>query len=377
MGFLTGGLGYIVPFLIVLTVLVFVHELGHYLVARWCKVRIEVFSIGFGPEIFGWHDRAGTRWKFSVIPLGGYVKMFGDADPASMPTTDLATMTPEERAVSFHHKRLTQRIAVVSAGPIANFVFAILVMGALYATVGQPFTPAQVGQVQPGSAAEAGGIKAGDVFLAIDGRKVESFEDVQTLVHLNVGMPMTLLMKRGQEELTLVITPRVSAVTDRLGNVHRLGLLGVEVSGVTFVKRDPLTAIWRAGGETMNITTGTLQAVWQMVIGARGADDLGGPLRIAQMSGEVAKGGIVPLISLMALLSVNLGLINLFPIPVLDGGHLLFYAAEAIRGKPLGPKAQEYGFRFGLALVMMLRVFATWNDLVGLKVVEMLRGLVT
>ena len=377
MGFLTGGLGYIVPFLIVLTVLVFVHELGHYLVARWCKVRIEVFSIGFGPEIFGWHDRAGTRWKFSVMPLGGYVKMFGDADPASMPTTDLAAMTPEERAVSFHHKRLTQRIAVVSAGPIANFIFAILVMGALYATVGQPFTPAQVGQVQPGSAAEAGGIKAGDVFLAIDGRKVESFEDVQTLVHLNVGTPMTLLMKRGQEELTLVITPRVSAVTDRLGNVHRLGLLGVEVSGVTFVKRDPLTAIWRAGGETMNITTGTLQAVWQMVIGARGADDLGGPLRIAQMSGEVAKGGIVPLISLMALLSVNLGLINLFPIPVLDGGHLLFYAAEAIRGKPLGPKAQEYGFRLGLALVLTLMVFATWNDLYQTGFVKFLKSLVT
>jgi regulator of sigma E protease len=377
MSWLTGGLGYIVPFLIVLTVLVFVHELGHYLVARWCKVRIEVFSIGFGPEIFGWYDRAGTRWKLSLMPLGGYVKMFGDADPASMPTTEIAAMTPEERAVSFHHKRLTQRVAVVSAGPIANFVFAILVMAALYATVGQPFTPAQVGQVQAGSAAEAGGIKAGDVFLAIDGRKVESFEDVQTLVHLNVGMPMTLLMKRGQDELTLVITPRVSAVTDRLGNVHRLGLLGVEVSGVTFVKRDPLTAIWRASGETMNITTGTLQAVWQMMIGARGADDLGGPLRIAQMSGEVAKGGIVPLISLMTLLSVNLGLINLFPIPVLDGGHLLFYAAEAIRGKPLGPKAQEYGFRLGLALVLTLMVFATWNDLYQTGFVKFLKSLVT
>jgi regulator of sigma E protease len=377
MGLLTGGLGYIVPFLIVLTVLVFVHELGHYLVARWCKVRIEVFSIGFGPEIFGWYDRAGTRWKFSLMPLGGYVKMFGDADPASMPTTDLAAMTPEERAVSFHHKRLTQRVAVVSAGPVANFVFAILVMAALYATVGQPFTPAQVGQVQAGSAAEAGGIKAGDIFLAIDGRKVESFEDVQTLVHLNVGTPMTLLMKRGQDELTLVITPRVSAVTDRLGNVHRLGLLGVEVSGVTFVKRNPVTAIWRASGETMNITTGTLQAVWQMVIGARGADDLGGPLRIAQMSGEVAKGGIVPLISLMALLSVNLGLINLFPIPVLDGGHLLFYAAEAIRGKPLGPRAQEYGFRLGLALVLTLMVFATWNDLYQTGFVKFLKSLVT
>ncbi len=377
MSFLTGGLGYIVPFLIVLTVLVFVHELGHYLVARWCRVRIEVFSIGFGPEIFGWNDRAGTRWKFSLVPLGGYVKMFGDADPASMPSSELPAMTEAERAVSFHHKRLPQRAAVVSAGPIANFIFAIVVLSALFATVGQPFTPAQVGQVQPGSAAEAGGIEPGDVFLAIDGQSVERFEDVQRFVRLNAGTPMTLLVKRGDQEVTLSVTPKVTAITDRFGNIHQLGLLGIEHSGVDYVRRDPASAVLRASAETLNMTTGTLVAVWQMVIGARTADDIGGPLRIAQMSGEVAQGGVVAMLWFMAVLSINLGLINLFPIPVLDGGHLLFYAAEAIRGKPLGHRAQEYGFRLGLALVLTLMVFATWNDLVHLRVVEFLKSLVT
>lgn len=377
MSFLTGGLGYIVPFLVVLTVLVFVHELGHYLVARWCRVRIEVFSIGFGPEIFGWNDRAGTRWKFSLVPLGGYVKMFGDADPASMPSSELPAMTEAERAVSFHYKRLPQRAAVVSAGPIANFIFAIVVLSALFATVGQPFTPAQVGQVQPGSAAEAGGVKPGDVFLAIDGQSVERFEDVQRLVRLNAGTPMTLLLRRGDNEVTLSVTPKVTSITDRFGNTHQLGLLGIEHSGVEYVRRDPASAILRAGTETMNMTTGTLVAVWQMVIGARTADDIGGPLRIAQMSGEVAQGGVVALLWFMAVLSINLGLINLFPIPVLDGGHLLFYAAEAIRGKPLGHRAQEYGFRLGLALVLTLMIFATWNDLVHLRVVEFLKSLVT
>ncbi len=377
MGLLTGGLGYIVPFLVVLTVLVFVHELGHYLVARWNRVRIEVFSIGFGPEVFGWHDRAGTRWKLSLMPLGGYVKMFGDADPASMPAAELAALSPEEREVSFHHKRLPQRIAVVAAGPLANFVFAIVVLTGLFVTVGQPFTPAQVGSVQAGSAAEAAGIKAGDIFLAIDGQPIERFEDVQRFVRLNSGTPLQLLLQRGGTDLTLAVTPKVTTITDRFGNAHQLGLLGIEHSGVEYVRRDPVSAVWRAGTETLNMTTGTLVAVWQMLIGARTADDLGGPLRIAQMSGEVAQGGVVALLWFMAVLSINLGLINLFPIPVLDGGHLLFYAAEAIRGKPLGHRAQEYGFRLGLALVLTLMVFATWNDLVHLRVVEFLKSLVT
>jgi regulator of sigma E protease len=382
MAFLTGGAQpavtlTIVVFLVVLTVLVFVHELGHYLVARRNGVRIEVFSIGFGPELFGWNDRAGTRWKFSAIPLGGYVKMFGDADPMSMPGEQLQNMSEADRARSFHHKRLGQRAAVVAAGPIANFVFALAVLAALFATVGQTFTPADVGRVQEGSAAAAAGIKAGDVILRIDGEKIDRFEDVQRIVRLNTGTPMTMVLRRGDSDITLNVTPRITPFTDRFGNEHEIALLGIERSGVTYVRRNPVAAVWYAAQDTMDLTTGTLQAVWQMILGLRPADELGGPLRIAQMSGEVAQGGIVPLLYFMAMLSVNLGLINLFPIPVLDGGHLLFYAAEAIRGRPLGQRAQEYGFRVGLALVLTLMVFATWNDLVHLRIVAFLKGLIT
>ncbi len=378
MGFFTGGLGYIVPFLIVLTVLVFVHELGHYLVARWNGVRIEVFSIGFGPEIFGWTDRVGTRWKFSAVPLGGYVKMFGDADPASQPSAEnLERMSDAEKAVSFHHKRLMQRVAVVFAGPAANFLFAVVALSLLFATVGEPFTPPEIGQIQPGSAAEAGGLKAGDTIVAIDGHAIDRFEEVQRDVRLNTGTPMTIEVKRGDNTLTLSITPRITTVTDRFGNQHAFGLLGIERNGVNYLRRNPAAALWQATAETANLTTGTLTAVWQMVIGARPADEIGGPLRIAQMSGEVAQGGVVAVIWFMAVLSVNLGLINLFPVPILDGGHLLFYVAEAVRGRPLGQRAQEYGFRLGLALVLTLMVFATWNDLVHLRVIDFLKGLVS
>jgi regulator of sigma E protease len=367
--FLNHGLTYIIPFLVVLTVLVFVHEFGHYLIARWNRVRVEVFSIGFGPEMFGWWDRAGTRWKFSAIPLGGYVKMFGDSDASSgLPAPGLSRLGQAERDVSFHYKRLGQRAAIVSAGPAANFLFAILVLAVLFITYGQPFTPAEVGQVQPGSAAEQGGIQPGDVILSIDGRAVQRFEDVQQVVRLNPNVPMTIVVRRDGQEQVLHVTPTRTELTDRFGNRHEFGLLGIARSGMDYVKRDPGTAVVQAVRETWNLSVATLEAVWQMVKGTRTTDELGGPLRIAQISGEVAQGGIVPLLQLMALLSINLGLINLFPIPVLDGGHLLFYAAEAVRGKPLGQRAQEYGFRIGLALVLTLMVFATWNDLVHLGI---------
>jgi regulator of sigma E protease len=373
-----GGIWYVGIFLVVLTVLVFVHELGHYLIARRTGVRIEVFSIGFGPELFGWYDRAGTRWKFSAVPLGGYVKMFGDSDASSvLPAANASEMTEDERAVSFFHKRLGQRAAIVSGGPLANFLFAIVVLAVLFATYGQPFTPANVGHVQAGSAADKGGIQVGDTIVSIDGHTIGRFEDVKQIVSLDLGEPMVIDVRRDGQLVTLHITPTLSETTDRFGNRHESGFLGIGPSGIEYVRRNPASAVLQAFSETWNLSTGTLHAMWQIIIGTRASDELGGPLRIAQMSGEVAEGGLVPLLWFMAVLSINLGLINLFPVPVLDGGHLLFYAAEAVRGKPLGQRAQEYGFRIGLALVLTLMVFATWNDLVHLRIVEFVKGLVT
>ncbi len=364
MAWLIDSLTVIGAFLIVLTVLVFVHELGHYLSARRNGVRVQIFSIGFGPELLGWTDRAGTRWKLSLIPIGGYVKMFGDADVASMPGEMVEDMTEEEKGVSFFHKRLMQRVEIVAAGPAANFLFAIVVLSGFFMTVGQPFTPADIGEVVSGSAAERAGLRPKDTIVAIDGKPIERFEDIQQIVGLDAGEALQLTVRRDGQNLTLSATPSIEEEKDIFGNVHRIGRLGIKRTGTEFVRRDPVSAVWRAVGETWNIAAGTLQAAGQMVMGRRTADELGGPIAIAQMSGVVARVGFVDLIRFMALLSVNLGLINLFPIPILDGGHLLFYAAEAIRGRPLGQRAQEYGFRVGLALVLTLMIFVTWNDLV-------------
>jgi regulator of sigma E protease len=372
------ALTYVVPFLLVLTVLVFVHEFGHFAIARWNGVRVETFSIGFGPELFGWYDKRGTRWKFSAIPLGGYVKMFGDSDPSSgLPIADLSQLPERDRQVSFHGKRLGQRVAIVAAGPLANFVFAFVVLAFLFMTYGQPFTPATVGQVQKDSAAAAAGIRPGDRIVSINGQKIDSFEDVQQAVRLDPGLPLTIVVARDGRDLALHATPQRTEFTDRFGNRYEVGLLGISRRGVDYLRRGPGTAVLQAGAEVWNLSSSTLQAVWQMVIGLRGTGDLGGPLRIAQLSGEVVQGGAVAFTWFLAVLSINLGLINLFPVPVLDGGHLLFYAAEAVRGKPLGQKAQEYGFRIGLALVLTLMVFATWNDLVHLRIVAYVRGLMS
>ena len=376
MEFLAGAWEYVVPFLVILTILVFVHEFGHYTVARRCGVRVEVFSIGFGPEMFGWTDKAGTRWKVSVLPLGGYVKMFGESD-ADDEAGGTRPLSAAERAVSFHFKPLGSRAAIVSAGPIANFLFAIVVLTGLFATAGEPFTPPVIGTVQTGSAAEMGGIKAGDHFVDVAGQAVRRFEEVQQIVRDNPGVPIPVVVSRDGNEVKLTVTPQAREDTDRFGNVRRIGFLGVSGGARQFVRHPLPEAAMRAVEETYSLSAATLSAVGQMIAGTRTADDLGGPLRIAQMSGEVAQIGFVSLVWFLAVLSINLGLVNFFPVPVLDGGHLLFYAAEAIRGKPLGPKAQEVGFRIGLALVVGLMVFATWNDLMHLKVFEYLKKLVT
>ena len=356
---------YALPFLVVLTVLVFVHELGHYLVARWCGVRIDVFSIGFGPEIFGWTDSAGTRWKFSAVPLGGYVKMFGEGD-----TEEGAELTPEERAGAFHLKSLAQRSAVVFAGPAANFLFAAIVLMGLFTTVGEPYTPPVVGTVQSGSAAALGGIESGDRFVSIAGEPVDRFEDLQLIVRDNAGVPLPVTVMRGGNEVVLTVTPGVREEIDNFGVNHRFGFLGITGGTREFIRHDPLTAAGRAVVATYTLTAMTVEAVGEIIVGSRSTEELGGPLRIAQISGEASQVGLVSIIWILIVLSINLGLINLFPIPVLDGGHLLFYAAEAIRGKPLGPKAQAIGFQIGLALVVGLMIFATWNDLTHFEVFE-------
>nr|WP_246423621.1 RIP metalloprotease RseP [Roseospira goensis] len=357
----------VIAFLVVLTIVVFVHEMGHFLVARWNKVRVDVFSIGFGPELVGFNDRHGTRWKFAAIPLGGYVKFFGDSD-ASSATADGQDMTPAEKAVSFHHKSVWQRIAIVFAGPAANLVFAIAVFAAVYGAIGQAVTPPVVASVQPDSAAAEAGLEPGDRIVAVDGEPVQRFEDLQHRIPLTNGATLTLTVERGAETLTLTATPRIQEVEDALGEVRRQAVLGITASASEqdIVQLGPIEAVGTAFGQAYQLVEATVVTVGQMISGERGTEDLGGPVRIAQMSGQVAELGVISLLLFTAFLSVNLGLINLLPIPVLDGGHLVFYAIEAVRGEPLGERAQEYGFRLGLAFIVGLMVFVTWNDLVRL-----------
>lgn len=369
--------GYVWPFLVILTVIVFAHELGHYLVARWNRVRVEVFSIGFGPELFGWTDGHGTRWKFSVLPLGGYVKFFGDANVASAPGEEPAELTAEERAVSFHHKNVGQRFAVVLGGPLANFILAIIIFAILFTTVGQRFTPPDISQVIPDSPAAAAGLAPGDTILSIDGERIERFEELQLIVQQSPGRALGLVVEREGEEIALVVTPALVEREDRFGGVHQIGQLGVSRAGIAFKSYDPGSAIWAAAKETIFMTGATLQAIGQMITGSRSTDELGGPIRIAEMSGEVAKEGFVTVLFFMAVLSINLGLINLFPVPMLDGGHLIFYLFEMAFRRPVKPKVQEIGFRIGFVLVIALMVWVTSKDLIRLGIVSFFKGLIS
>ncbi len=443
-------------FLVLLTPLVFVHELGHFLVARWNGVRVDVFSIGFGPELFGWNDKTGTRWKVCAVPLGGYIKMFGEhalesADEAEQPRE----MTAEEKKVSFDRKRLSQRAWIVFAGPAANYIFAIIVMAGSFMVLGQRFTPPEIGTVAENSAAAVAGLRsgdkvvsidgsgvsrfeeilskvamrpgetltlevdrdgsivtlpvttdtvevmmidktmqkigdlgirypmpalitnvmegsgaaeaglmAGDLIVEVDGMAVDHFEDLQKFVAKSPDIPLSLAVLREGRRLVLTATPKRKEVELVDGGTTVIGLLGVQVDAVTeIVKLGPVDAAVSATGWAYDLTAGSLMAIGQMVTGKRDSNQMGGPIMIAQVSSEAAKRGIVWFMEFMAMISVSLGLINLFPIPVLDGGHLMFYGIEAVRGRPLGERAQEYSFRIGLALVLSLMIFVTVNDL--------------
>ena len=367
----------ILAFLVILTVLVFVHEMGHFLVARRNGVRVEVFSIGFGKEIFGWTDKYKTRWKFSMVPLGGYVKMFGDANAASQPSGNVSDLSAEEKAVAFHAKRLGQRFWIVAAGPLANFLFAWVILVGLFVTVGQQFTPPEIGEVMPASAAEAAGLLPGDYIVELNGVDIERFEEVQRFIRPNPEVPIDIVVLRDGERVALTAVPKLSELSNNFGMTQKIGLLGISRGGVEYVRHGAVMAIWRAGGEVLFLSWATLEALGEIIVGNRSAEELGGPVRIAQMSGFYAEAGLVPTLGFMVMLSVTLGLINLFPIPMLDGGHLLFYIIEFARGRPLGERAQEYSFRIGITLVFSLMIFVTLNDLIQLEVFDFIKNLAT
>jgi regulator of sigma E protease len=363
-------------FLVVFTVVVFIHEFGHFWVARRCGVRVEVFSIGFGREVFGRTDRAGTRWKVGLIPLGGYVRFFGDDTAASKPSAHLERMTPGDRAVSFHFKPLGQRAVIVAAGPLANFLLSIALLSVLFVFAGRPITPAVIHTVIEDSAAAEAGFRPGDRVIMIDERVIDRFEELREIVMFGPAVTMTMVVERDGARVTIVVTPRPYEITDSLGNKHRIGRLGISVEAREFVKLNPAQAVVAAVGDTYRLVKRSLQGLGEILIGKRDSKELGGPIMIAQMSGERAAAGFLPLVEFVVILSATLGLINLFPIPLLDGGHLAFYFIEAVRGRPLGVRAQEYGYMVGLALVVTLMVVATVNDLTRPAVVEFFTRLV-
>lgn len=363
--------GYIVPFLLVLTLLVFVHEMGHYLVGRWSGIKIVAFSIGFGPELVGFNDRHGTRWKFCAIPLGGYVKFYGDEDAASTPDYQkLEGLSAEERGRTFLGAALWKRAATVAAGPIANFILAIVIYALLFSTYGKPIADPVVSEVKAGSAAAESGIRPGDLLVSIDGSTVTTFDDVRRYVGVRPEMPIVVEIRRDGQLLQVPMVPKRTEITDQFGNKMEMGIIGIltnqESGNFRLQSFGPLEAIGQGAVESWHIVTGTFAYIGNLVTGHMKADQLGGPIRVAQASGQMATLGIAAVLQLAAVLSVSIGLLNLMPVPVLDGGHLMFYAIEAVRGRPLGPSAQDIAFRIGFAMVLMLMVFATWNDISSL-----------
>lgn len=364
--------GYLLPFVFVLALVVFVHEMGHFLVGRWCGVGVKAFSIGFGPEIFGWNDKRGTRWKVSIIPLGGYVKFAGDANAASAPDSDeLKHMSDAERAESFHHQPVGRRAAIVAAGPIFNFIFAIAIFAGIAYFNGKTVLEPRIGAVVEGSAADQAGLQPGDLFISIDDRQIVGFSDLQRLVSSSSGDNLRIVVERDGVLETVVATP-VRTETDTPFGRQRVGLLGVQAmndeGALRQIEFGVVESLGQGVSETYFVLERTVDFIGKLVTGREYADQLSGPIRIAKISGDVATfGGFLGLLSLTALLSVSIGFINLVPVPMLDGGHLMYYAIEAVRGRPLSDQAQEIGFRIGLALVLMLMLFVTWNDIINLS----------
>lgn len=365
----------ITVFLMVLGVLVFIHEWGHYIAGRIFRTKIDTFSIGFGREIFGWTDKAGTRWKLSLLPFGGYVKFHGDQNAASMPSPEaIAAMSPEEREGTFALKPVWQRAIIVAAGPLVNFLFAIVIFAAFFMTLGQQFTPARVAGVMANSPAAEAGFKPGDLIVAVNGKDVESFEEVRDQVRLFTGTSMRMEVLRDGETKTLTVFPQRIQDADAFGNKFVRGQVGLQGGAPELVRRGPLESFYYATEATIDLTVMMAKGLKEIITGERSVKELGGPVKIAQVSGQHASLGLLALISFMALISLNLGFVNLLPVPMLDGGHLFLYAIEAVRGRPVSQRVQEWAFLAGFTLVVSLMLFLTWNDLSSFGIWDRLSG---
>jgi regulator of sigma E protease len=360
---------YALAFLFVITLIVFFHELGHFAVARWFGVRVEAFSIGFGRELLGFKDRHGTRWKIGWLQIGGYVKFEGDANAAGLPRASSLDEDARLSSGNFYSKPVIQRMAVVAAGPVANFILAIFIFAFLFATVGVAVNEPRVDTVLPGSVAELAGIKPGDYVLSIEGRAIQSFDDIPRMVAPRSGEELSIAIRRGDEQLTFLVVPKAEEIESPLGGNVKVGRIGIgkQAQGdLTYVRQDIVSAFRLALVETWRSMGDWINFLRRLVIGKESTSQLGGPGTIAKVAGMAASAGLYPLLHISAVLSVTLGLVNLLPIPMLDGGHLLYYVIELVRGKPLGQNAQEWGFRVGFALVVALMLLVTWNDVVRL-----------
>jgi regulator of sigma E protease len=363
--------GTIVPFLFVLSIVIFFHELGHFLVGRLCGVKIDAFSLGFGPEIAAFTDRKGTRWRLGMLPLGGYVKFHGDANGASMSNdAALAAMPEAEKATTFFAQKVWKRAAIVVAGPIANFILAIVIFTGIYFIHGRGILIPEIDKIMPGSAAAAAGFAPGDVVLSIDGTKIDSFEDMQRIVQTSSDTPLSFVVDRRGKWITLVATPQRRDLSTPVGT-SRVGVLGVEANATAanwYIQHYSLADSAKlATLQTWSIIEQTGSYCGRLVTGRESTDQLSGPIRIAEVSGQMAKIGFAALLNLAAVLSISIGILNLLPIPLLDGGHLFYYAIEAIRGKALNERVQQVGFRIGLTVVVGLMILATYNDILRLS----------
>ena len=363
-------------FVLAISPLVFIHEMGHYLVGRWCGVKAEAFSIGFGRAIAKWTDKRGTVWQIGWLPLGGYVRFAGDMGVSSQSDPNWLKLPPEERNRTFQSKALWQRFLIVLAGPLTNFLFAIIVFIGLFGTIGEPRTPPVIAIIERGSAADAAGLTLGDTITSVDGQEIDSFEDVARIVSIHPNEQLTIGIERAGQGMTLAATPRVNVFQDRFGNGMKRGLLGIGPAKRIYVKHP----IIELPGAAVRFTIGSIKTMattlWQVVSGTRSIKELGGPVKIAKISGEQAVLGPLEFLWLMTMISINLGFINLLPIPMLDGGHLLFYAIEAVRRKPVPAATQEWAYRSGLFALLLFMFVVTVNDLAGLGLWQGLAGLI-